>query len=160
MEHKVLDKELDELYKKTKKGEKKGLVRVFVAYLLKGISVVGGFIIAAGFLTEYDQIIGTAITLAVITDSITSNHIRMMAERKAAHAYRAVSFMVRTQFNRDIDSVNDKASQGDEEAIKKLEQMKRKAHRDLTNKIREIDEMLAEIDIKSLSKLATDDKKS
>lgn len=58
-----------------------------LAYGLKAIAVFGGLAIASGLVAQHAQAIGIAIAAAVAADGLFSNHVRMLLDTKAAHAF-------------------------------------------------------------------------
>jgi len=142
----LLEKELDELYKKVKKGESLGRMRKLFAYGLKIVAAGAGLAIATAKFAAFDQELGIAVLVAVLVDTVFSNHMRLIAEVEAAHAYAALGRRVKTTFNRNRGSASD-----DE-----IEEMMKTAHVKLSSGIDEIENRLAEVDIKPLKSLSLD----
>jgi hypothetical protein len=143
----LLEKELDELYKKVKKGEKLGRSRRFFAYALKLVAGGAGLAIATGKVANFDQELGIAVLVAVFIDTVFSNHMRLIAETEAGHAYAALARRVKSHFNRELGNVDES----------QIEELKRKSHIELSTGIDEIEQRLAEVDIKALKSLSLDD---
>src|SRR5438270_10204662 len=95
----LLEKEINEYYKQVVAGEKRGknvgTARRVIAYLLKTLAAGGSLIVATGKLAEYHQAIGIAILIAVLLDSVSSNHKRLLAEVKAGYAYSSLHTRVK-----------------------------------------------------------------
>ena len=155
----LLEKELDELYKKVKAGEHLGRLRRFLAYGLKIVAGGSGLIVATGIFPSADQGLGIAVLVAVFIDSVFSNHMRLIAETNASHAYKALSRKVKAQFNRERDSVARRANNGDQGADAELEEMMKNAHLMLSDGIDDIEAKLADIDIKALQALSLDEER-
>lgn len=155
----LLEKELDELYKKVKAGEHLGRQKRNLAYGLKIVAGGSGLGVASGIYPAIDQLLGMTVLVAVFIDSVFSNHMRLLAETKASHAYSALSRKVKSHFNRERDTVVRKASEGDENAKNELEEMMKQAHRTLSEGIDNIEAKLADVDIKALQALSLDDER-
>jgi hypothetical protein len=155
----LIEKELDELYKKVKKGEALGRPRRLFAYCLKLVAGGAGLAIATGKLASIDQELGIAVLVVVFLDSVFSNHVRLMAETQAGHTYAALGRRIKATYNRDLDSVVKRIKAGDTNAEEELDQMKRNAHIELTNGIEEIETKLAEVDITALKALSLEEER-
>lgn len=155
----LLEKELDELYKKVKAGEHLGRQRRILAYGLKVVAGGSGLVVASGIYPAIDQLLGMAVLVAVFIDSVFSNHMRLLAETEASHAYSALSRKVKSQFNRERDTFARKAAEGDENAKNELEKMMKQAHITLSDGIESIEAKLADVDIKALQALSLDDER-
>ncbi len=92
----LIDKELNELYKEVDKGKNLGRGRRIVAYGAKLIAGGGGLLIATGEFSAFDQALGTAVLIVVLLDSVFSNHLRLIAEVQAGHAYKELSRKVKS----------------------------------------------------------------
>ena len=108
----LLEKELDELYKKVKKGEKLGRTRRYSAYALKIVAGGAGLAIATGKVANFDQELGIAVLVAVFVDTVFSNHMRLIAETEAGHAYAALARRVKSSFNRERGNVDEGQIEG------------------------------------------------
>lgn len=150
----LLEKELDELYKEVKAGEKLGSQRRYFAYFLKIIAGGAGLVIATGFVSEFDQVLGAAVLVAVFLDQVFSNHLRLIAETKAAHAYKVLSRRVKGNFNSNRGAVVNMAKNGDVDAEKELEKMMLDVHSELSKGIADIEAGLADAGIKALQVLS------
>lgn len=143
----LLDKELDDLYKKAKKGESLGRTRRFFAYALKIVAGGAGLAIATGKIDNFDQELGIAVLVAIFIDTVFSNHMRLIAETEAGHAYKALSGRVKDRYNREKDNVEEN----------QIEELKRESHIELSKGIYEIEKRLAEVDVKALKSLSFDE---
>ena len=154
----LLEKELDELYKKVKKGESLGQKRRWSAYALKIVAGGAGLAIATGLLSGIDQILGVVVLVAVFIDQVFSNHMRLISETQAAHAYRALARKVKADFNPVRNPIALKASEGDAKAQSELDELMRNAHKALSEGINEIESGLEATDIKALKALSLETK--
>ena len=159
----LMEKELDELYKKVAAGEKRGsrvgLLRRVLAYGLKAVAAGGSLVVATGEWPELHQACGISVLIAVFLDTISSNHKRLLAEVKAGYAYQALRHRVKTEYNRKFAPLMEKkASDGQEsksaeEAIARLQQ---RYHKILADNIADIRAKLAQVDIDALTALSLD----
>lgn len=160
----LLDKELDELYKKTAKGQKRGEriggQRKILAYILKGIAAGGSLLIATGLLSPFHQGIGIAVLVAIFIDTLFSNHKRLIADVEAGYAFRALSSRVKGEFNRKASSLYQKIHDGDHSAQEQIEELKKKAHVVLSDGIEIIQKNLEKADIEALKSLSLDQERS
>jgi hypothetical protein len=128
-----------------------------MAYLLKTAAAGGSLVVATGKWPEAHQACGVAVLAAVLLDTISSNHKRLLAEVKAGYAYEALRHHVKSDYNRALDPLNRKldaggeASEAAEVAITKLQQ---KAHKTLADGIAEIRSRLAQADVDALQALS------
>ena len=134
-------------FRKVKKGEKLGRVRRFFAYALKIVAGGAGLAIATGKIANFDQELGIAVLLAVFIDTVFSNHMRLIAETEAGHAYAALARRVKSSFNRELGNVDES----------QVVELMKKSHIELVNGIDEIEQRLAEVDIKALKSLSLEE---
>jgi hypothetical protein len=73
-----------------------------IAFALKGLAVFGGLLITSGFIRQYDQVLGFAISVAVAYDAFVSNHKRTMSRAAASGAFRQ---MLATIHSRHTDAL-------------------------------------------------------
>ncbi len=156
MELGILEKDLNDYYKEVKKGENLGWFRRYFAYGLKLITGGAGLIVATGAFTAIDKSLGFAVLVAILLDSVFSNHLRLIAETEAGHAYSSLARKVRATFNGQ-KAVELALRKTDPEAANaKLFAMMQSSHEELSTGIDKIKERLAEADIKALRSLAHD----
>ncbi len=160
----LLDKELDELYKRADQGEKRGemvgLIRRVLAYVLKGVAVGGGLVIAANFLPEHNQAIGVAILVAVAFDTVSSNYKRLIAEVEAGYAFRSLKSRVKSQYNREASPLFERQEKGDAAATDALASLKNQAHCTLAQGLDAIEQQLQKADIEALRSLSLDQERA
>jgi hypothetical protein len=159
----LIEKEIDELYKKVAAGQRRGKiagnVRRAMAYILKAAAAGGSLVVATGKWPEAHQACGVAVLAAVLLDTISSNHKRLLAEVKAGYAYEALRHHVKSDYNRAVDPLNKRLGAGSaeskaaEEAIASLQQ---KAHKTLSDGIEGIRTRLAQADVEALQALSLD----
>lgn len=160
----IIDKELDELYKKTAEGEKKGIkaakYRRIIAYVLKIIAAGASLVIATGKLAFFHQEFGIAVLVAIFVDTISSNHKRLLAVVQAGYAYRSLRSAVRGEFNRELDPLIRLVRQGDTTGEQKIKKLKDDAHVALSEGISKIEEKLSTSNIEALKSLSLDQERT
>jgi hypothetical protein len=149
----LLEKEIDEYYKKVVAGEKRGrnvgTVRRIIAYVLKIIAAGGSLIVATGRWPENHQAIGIAILVAVLLDSVSSNHKRLLAEVKAGYAYAALHHRVKSYYNGKLGS-----------AGVDTQKLQQEVHSMLSDGIASVQAKLAETDVAALEALSLDNERA
>jgi hypothetical protein len=166
----LLEKEIDALYQQVCRGERRGKrvagLRRVAAYLLKGVAAGGSLFVATGYVPAWNQPVGVAILIAVLLDSVSSNHKRLLSEVKAGYAYEFLREGVSREYNRSVDPLlkrRQKASARGEDgqaADDAIEALQQKTHVRLTEGIRQIRESLATADLKALETLALDNERA
>jgi hypothetical protein len=166
----LIEIEIDQLYQKTLQGEKRGkragLVRRLLAYLLKTIAAGGSLVVATGYVPQWNQSIGVAILIAVLLDSVSSNHKRLLSEVQAGYAYEFLRESVSREYNRSLDPIlkrRKKAVAGSEATLAaddEIDALQQNAHKQLTDGLRQIRESLASADLKALEALALDNERA
>jgi hypothetical protein len=166
----LIEKEIDTLYQQTRRGEARGKrvagFRRFAAYFLKIIAAGGSLFVATGYVSEWNQSVGVAILIAVLLDSVSSNHKRLLSEVQAGYAYEFLREGVSREYNRLFDQLLKRrqraATSGEApEAIENdVEQLQHTIHKRLTDGIRQIRESLAAADLKALEALALDNERA
>ncbi len=156
----LLEKELDELYKKVAEGEKRGQTirkyRKWLAYVLKSVAGGGSLMVATGLLSSWNQFLGIAILVAIFIDTISSNHKRLIAEVEAGYAYHALRSRVRSEFNREAAPMYIKINADHESSKKEIETLILETHISLSKGIEKIEEQLKDSDIEALKSLSLD----
>lgn len=160
MDDRLLEKELDELYRIAADGSKLGRTRRFFAYGAKAATGLLGLVVAAGFFPNLDQIFGFIILVVVLLDAVFSNHLRLMAESQAGHAYAALSRKVKAKYNRESGPLRQRVRNGEAEANEALHQLMQWCHTELSEGHDAIQNSLAEADLKALKALSVEDAKA
>src|SRR6266581_3183196 len=105
----LLETEINTLYQKTVAGEKRGkhaaLLRRLIAYLLKTVAAGGSLVVATGYVPQWNQPIAVAILIAVLIDSVSSNHKRLLSEVQAGYAYEFLRENISREYNRSLDPI-------------------------------------------------------
>ena len=169
-EQTLIEKEIDTLYKQAIAGEKRGKsagrLRRSLAYALKLVAGGGSLVVATGYLPAWNQHIGAAILIALLLDSVSSNHKRLLSEVQAGYAFGFLRERVTREYNRTLDGIlkerkklaaAGKPINDTETAVDTLQQ---KTHRDLTEGLRQIQEGLAATDLKALETLSLDNERA
>lgn len=156
----LLEKELDEYYKIAADNSKLGGRRKFLAYGAKIFTGLLGLVIAAGFFPNLDQYLGFAILVIVFFDGAFSNHLLLMAESEAGHAYAALSRRVKAKYNRESGALRQRARDGDETAKTELHDLMLWCHTELSTGHDAIQTSLAEADLKALKALSVEESKA
>lgn len=160
MEDALLEKELDEYYKIAADNAKLGSGRKFFAYGAKILTGLLGLVIAAGFFPGLDQYLGFAILVIVFFDGVFSNHLLLIAESEAGHAYAALNRRVKAKYNRESGTLRQRAHNGDEAAERELHDLMLWCHTELSEGHDAIQTSLAEADLKALKALSVEETKA
>jgi len=150
----LIDKELDELYNDVDKGKTLGRNRRIVAYAMKLIAGGAGLLVATGKFTAFDQALGIAVLIVVFLDSVFSNHVRLISEAQAGHAYKELSRKVKATYNSKLNQVLQAGNADSAEGKTKINELKTEAHKMLSGGIADIEKKLSETDIKALKALS------
>jgi len=157
----LFDKELDELYSIVAKGEARGArigkYRRVAAYILKIIAAGSSLVIATGMWPSLNQGFGIATLLAVLLDSVSSNHKRLIAEVEAGYAYESLRHNAKTSFNSKLAVLQAKFQQRGQDLTAddgELIAIQQEAHTLLSKGVSQIRERLAKVDIEALKELS------
>lgn len=166
----LIEKDINTLYQQARDGEIRGkraaTARKVVAYVLKGIAGGGSLVVATGYFAGWHQLIGVAILVALLLDTISSNHKRLLSLVQAGYAYEFLIQKVSRQYNRDADPLVKKlrdASASTEargEAEQGIDSLQQRSHKDLTDGIAQIRDGLAKADLKALEALSLDNERA
>jgi hypothetical protein len=169
-EQTLIEKEIDTLYQQALAGEKRGKLvaslRRVLAYLLKFVAAGGSLVVATGYLPAWNQHIGVAILIAVLLDSVSSNHKRLLSEVQAGYAYEFLRQRVTREYNRKLDPILKErrrlAAAGEPTAVtdSAVDALQQKTHTDLTDGLQQIREKVAAADIKALETLTLDNERA
>jgi hypothetical protein len=77
--------------------------RLWLAYALKAIAVLGGVFIA--IVKQYPEIVGGIVAFAVAIDQIMANQRRLVIEQAAAHAVQRINRQIEAHFNQELTAV-------------------------------------------------------
>lgn len=124
------------------------------AYVLK--------IIAAGYVSEWNQPVGVTILIAVLVDGITSNHKRLLSEVQAGYSYGFLYEKVSREHNRNLDPILEQLKSGTnvQAAAEAEDALEQKAHKDLSDGIRAIRESLRDVNLRALEALSLDNERA
>lgn len=162
---KLIEKEINELFQQALRGEKRGkrvgTARRLIAYALKLIAAGGSLVVATGKFPEWSQPIGVAILIAVLLDSVTSNHKRLLSEVQAGYAFGFLHEAISRKHNRDLDPILEqmKTGQNNQAATAAKNALEQITHVELTDGIKSIKEGLAAADLKALEALSLDNER-
>ncbi len=140
--------------------QRNSICRGVVAYGLKAIAAFGGLAISSGLLSPYAQLIGIAITVAVVADALFSNHVRMMLVTKAAQAYKRLLNEARRTHTRHLAPILTIKEQQPEESQRQLLSLLDKLTGKLHSGCAEVELALDEGHIKALETLTLDSERS
>ncbi len=170
----TIQRDLDEFYRTCERRRTLGRPRRGVAYALKAIAGGGSLIVASAFFPSSDQVVGFAVLAAILADSLTANHLRLIGDTKAGHAYAAILRTIVPEHSRKHSPLIAEAKPllkkqeqnvlGSEEAQRlatiegEIDSLEAETHEKLSTRINEIETARAELDIKALTSLELDDK--
>jgi hypothetical protein len=165
-EQTLIEKEIATLYDQTRAGEARGKkvarLRKVIAYGLKAIAGGGSLVVATGYLSHWQQLIGVAILVAIFLDTISSNHKRLLAEAKAGYTYEFLRESVSRKYNRELDPLVKQlrkagvAATEAEAAHKAVDKLQWTTQKELADGISQIKRNLADSDLKALEALTLD----
>jgi hypothetical protein len=166
----LIEKEINTLTAQAWTGEVHGKrvarARKVFAYLLKAIAGGGSLVVATGYFSEWHQLIGVAILVAIFLDTISSNHKRLLSEAQSGYAYEFLREGASRKYNRQLDGLTKQlrkpgltadASEATQNAIDALQQT---THAELTDGIAQIKKSLAEADLRALEALTLDNERA
>jgi hypothetical protein len=166
----LIEQDINTVYQQALRGEKRGKqiawIRRAAAYVLKIVAAGGSLFVATGYVPEWNQSVGVAILIAVLLDSVSSNHKRLLSEVKAGYAYEFLRDGVSREYNRAFDLLlrrRQKIGTGGEtaEAVDAaILELQQRTHARLTDGNRQIRESLANADLKALEALALDNERA
>ncbi|MBI2186929.1 MAG: hypothetical protein HYU37_07365 [Acidobacteria bacterium] len=166
----LIEKEIDTLYQQARRGETRGKraagIRRFAAYFLKIVAAGGSLFVATGYAPDWNQFVGVAILIAVLMDSVSSNHKRLLSEVQAGYAYEFLREGVSREFNRSLDPLLRRrqraATSGEapQQIEKEIEDLQQATHKRLADGVRQIRESLAAADLKALETLVLDNERA
>jgi hypothetical protein len=166
----LIEKEISTLCAQAWTGENRGKrvarARKVVAYLLKTIAGGGSLVVATGYFSDWHQLIGVAILVAIFLDTISSNHKRLLAEAQSGYAYEFLRENVSRKYNRQLDPLLKQlqkpgiAADDSEAAHKAIDTLQQTTHTELTDGIAQIKKSLAEADLKGLEALTLDNERA
>lgn len=169
-EQTLIEKEIDTLYKQAIAGEKRGKsvarLRRLLAYLLKFVAAGGSLVVATGYLPTWNQHIGAAILVAVLLDSVSSNHKRLLSEVQAGYAYEFLRERVVREYNRKLDAILKErkrllaAKKSIDETHAAVDALQQDTHKSLTDGLKEIRASVAAADLKALETLTLDNERA
>jgi len=95
------------LYVQVRAGENRGprvtRGRKVLAHALKIIAGGSSLAAATGYFSEWHQLIGVAILVAIFLDTISSNHKRLLTAFQAGYPYESLREKARRRYNRQLD---------------------------------------------------------
>lgn len=165
----LIDKELGDLYKEVDARQKKlkgeARVRSVVAYILKGVAVLGSGLIASGLFSQQQesvdripQVIGLLILISVSIDNVFSNHKRLLVAKEAENALWALQKKVKHEFNGNVAPLYKRRQKCDESVEKAIDKLMSKAHKDLYTGIQVVQQKINTVDIEAFTSLSLDQK--
>lgn len=162
----LIEREIATLEAQTRTGENRGKklarLRKIIAYGLKAIAGGGSLVVATGYLTNWQQVIGVAILVAIFLDTISSNHKRLLAEATAGYTYEFLRESHSRKYNRELDPLLKQLKKSDltqaeaEAAHKAIDTLQRETQKELAEGIAQIKKNLADSDLKALEALTLD----
>jgi len=162
----LIEKEIATLEAQTRTGEDRGKraaqLRKIIAYGLKAIAGGGSLVVATGYLSAWQQLIGVAILVAIFLDTISSNHKRLLSEAQAGYAYEFLRESHSRKYNRELDPLVKQLKKSDltqaeaEAAHKAIDTLQRETQKELAEGIAQIKKNLADSDLKALEALTLD----
>lgn len=169
----VAARDIDRLFQETQRGKVRGQrvggLRRVLAYGLKAIAAGGSLLIAADVLSaDAVQGVGVGILTAILVDSVTSNHKRLLAEVEAGYAFGFLADGVANAFNRTVSPLAKamrRAEEAQNEAQKEeiqaeIDQLELETHERLSDGIATIKKKLAENDLKALQAISLDNERA
>lgn len=152
----VLGGEVAEAEKARKRVAREALCRKGLAYMLKGLAVLGGLVLVAGVVPPMSQRLGLAISGAVTLDFLLSNHQRLLTVVTASQAYRRLLREVARAHRRELSAVLELKSTDSSKAQKELNQLNSRLVFKLHSDCEAIELALDEADLKALKNLSLD----
>lgn len=152
----VLGSEVEETKEAYKKLSREVIWRKGLAYVLKGLAVLGGLVLAAGVVPPLSQALGLAISGAVTLDFLLSNHTRLITVVTASQAYRRLLREVARTHRRELPSVLQQKQADPAGAEAKLNELNSRLVGKLHLESEKIEKALDEADLKALKNLSLD----
>lgn len=152
----VLGGEFEETEQARKKLAREVLWRKSLAYVLKGLAVLGGLVLAAGVVPPMSQALGLAISGAVTLDFLLSNHQRLITVVTASQAYRRLLREVARTHRRELPSVLRQKQDNPTKAEAELNKLNSSLVEKLHTESSKIEQALDEADLKALKNLSLD----
>lgn len=143
-----------------------GGARRFVAYGLKFLAAGGSLVIATNLFPDRQQAVGIAILVAVLIDTVTSNHKRLIAEVEAGYAYRFLAQNIGYKHNRELQPLLQRvrtAPEGSQEkadAQRALEHLEVATQKALADGTAAVAQRLAASDVKALQAISLDNERA
>lgn len=126
-----------------------------LAYLLKGIAVFGGVVIAiSGKEGTPAHVIGAAITVAIVIDGFLLNHVRLIAVTKADTAYKYLLKDIKVKHEDGLTPILTLKKTDEPKAVKQGIELNGSLKKELNSKSREIEKALDDVNFKALDNLA------
>jgi hypothetical protein len=158
-ERTVVQRELDEMIQDCHRSRNLGRGRRILAYCLKFVAGGSALAITFGKWPASNQILGFAALVAIFLDAITSNHLRLIGEARAGHAFNRIGSTLVKDHNRALtalmlelrDAQDDAARRSVSQRISDLEAT---THATMSARMTEIRDALAELDLKALQSLS------
>lgn len=166
----IIDRDIAALFQRAERGKLRGRrvarVRRLLAYTLKAVAAGGSLVVATNVWPGDQQGVGIAILVAVLVDSITSNHRRLISEVKAGYAYEFLAHNIGLKHNRELDPLVGRlrrAAQRGEPASDTeagIDELKARTHKELADGIAAIEQSRAEQDVKALEAISLDNERA
>jgi hypothetical protein len=118
--------------------------------------------VATGYLSDWQQLTGVAILVAIFLDTISSNHKRLLSEAQAGYTYEFLRESVSRTYNRELDPLLKQLQKPGlppaeaEAAHKAIDTLQRETQKELADGIAQIKRNLADSDLKALEALTLD----
>ena len=166
----ILDRDIAALFTRAQKGASRGWwigwARRLVAYGLKIVAAGGSLLVATAWWPEQQQQIGMAILVAILIDSVTSNHKRLVSTVKAGYAYKALADNIGLRHNRELDPLVEALKKAAEKGADgsateaQVADLKSRTQKDLSEGLAAIDDGVAKDDIKALEAISLDNERA
>lgn len=156
----LIEKEIDELYGRLYKLEKKGRTRRFVAYAFKIVAGGSALVIALDVLPEYNRVFGAAALVAVFLDAVFANFERLVGEVRAGYAARAQRDKIARDYNRTLAALLKRMKAADKQsadygaAVDEKDELQSSTHELLQTAVADVEQALAQLDLKALKALS------
>jgi thioesterase domain-containing protein len=169
-QNELLQKEIDILIRQCEteavKVESTSTRRRRSAIGLKVIAGGSSIPVAAGIASNLSQAFGIAVLVAILVDTVTSNQKRLVAETKAAYAYRNLAEATKRNYNREAAPLVRKLKNaGDdrkawEALVEQIEILQLAAQKSLTDTLAAIRTALQNADLSALDALSLDSERA
>lgn len=139
------------------KLKKEANLRRWGAYVLKGVAIFGGIAVSTGLKENIAQIVGVVIVVAIASDTLLSNHLRLVVMTEAANAYSNLFYKIAANYNNKMIKIESLRNQGKhQQAYEELVELNQEYNTLIYDNTRIIKEKVQQADLAFLKNLALD----